>query len=68
MRSGNWKLIEFYELNKTELYDLENDPGETNNLAEENPQKVIELQQSLSSFQKTTAARFPYPNPDYPEY
>ena len=68
VRSGNWKLIEFYELNKTELYDLDNDPGETNNLAEENPQKVFELQQSLSSFQKSTAARFPYPNPDYSEY
>ncbi|MCK5766133.1 MAG: sulfatase [Bacteroidales bacterium] len=64
IRSGKWKLIEFYELNKTELYDLENDPGENNDLAEVYPEKVKEIHEKLSLLQKNTGALFPTRNPN----
>jgi len=65
VRKGDWKLIEFYELNKTELYDLRNDPGETIDLAGEMSQKVIELRERLKHFQNSTGSSLPIPNPDF---
>jgi arylsulfatase A-like enzyme len=41
IRNGNWKLIVTGE--KTELYDIPNDPGEAQNLAGEFPEVVTEL-------------------------
>ena len=41
VREGNWKLI--VTGNKTELYDIPNDPGEAKNLATRNPETVIHL-------------------------
>ena len=35
IRSGPWKLLKFYETGKTELYHLEKDPGEQNELGKE---------------------------------
>ena len=37
IRKGDWKLIEFFENNTLELYDLKNDPGEQKNVAEALP-------------------------------
>jgi len=65
IRSGKWKLIEFYELNKVELYDLENDPGETMDLSASETKKVKELQEKLQLLQEKTAAKFPLKNSDY---
>ena len=63
IRSEQWKLIEFYELAETELYDLDNDPGETSNLAEEYPDIVKELLSKLHTLQDGTAAKYPENNP-----
>jgi arylsulfatase A-like enzyme len=44
IREGDWKLIWRTPLPpKTELYNIAQDPGEKNNLATENPDKVAEL-------------------------
>lgn len=43
IRQGDLKLIEFYEDNHFELYDLEKDIAEANNLAPTWPEKVAEL-------------------------
>ena len=43
IRSGEWKLIEFFDADEIELYNLENDPGEAENLAHGFPEKAAEL-------------------------
>ncbi len=42
-----WKLIYTLELRTRELYNLTDDPGETKNLAESNPDKADELESRL---------------------
>jgi uncharacterized sulfatase len=41
VRSGRWKLVTIK--GQRELFDLDTDPGEFNDLADENPRKVAEL-------------------------
>jgi len=65
IRSGKWKLIIFYDLEKTELYDLEADPGENNDLSSELPKKVNELKNKLMQWQEKTGAVFPANNPSF---
>jgi len=43
LRHGNWKITTIEEDGPWELYDLSLDRGETNNLADENPEKLLEL-------------------------
>ena len=46
VRKGDWKLVWRTVLpSEIELFDLAKDPSEKTNLAEQNPQKVAELQQ-----------------------
>jgi arylsulfatase A-like enzyme len=43
IRDGKWKLVSIYPSYQWELYNLENDRGETNNVAQQNPGIVNEL-------------------------
>jgi arylsulfatase A-like enzyme len=61
IRAGNYKLIEFYEDNRVELYNLKNDISEKHNLAEKMPQKTAELREMLHSWRKSVNARMPKP-------
>ncbi len=63
IRSGPWKLIEFFEDGRAELYNLADDISEKHNLADRMPEKVKELQKKLHAWQKETGAVFPKPNP-----
>ena len=65
IRLGRYKLLEFYEGDRRELYDLEPDPGEQTNLAEEEPQRVEELAQRLDAWRLAVGARPPTSNPHY---
>lgn len=65
IRDGDWKLIEFYHYNNSELYNLAKDPGERTNLVKRNPRKAAELSAKLSAWQKQMKAKMPAPNPDY---
>lgn len=66
MRVGDYKLIEFFEDGRLELYNLQKDTGETNNLAADMPDKVQELHQQMKAWRKATKAPVPTePNPDY---
>ncbi|MCK4999005.1 MAG: sulfatase [Anaerohalosphaera sp.] len=51
VRSGNFKLIA-YRSGRAELYDLADDLGETNDLANSNPQKVTQLKEKLHIWEK----------------
>jgi arylsulfatase A len=66
VRSGNWKLIEFFETGTSELYDLAADPGEQRNLADIEPIRAAELLAKLHGWQSATGAPRPTkPNPAY---
>ena len=67
IRSGDWKLIEFYEDGRLELYNLAEDVGEDNNLANAEPERARALHQRLKEWRESVAARIPTPNPDWQE-
>jgi len=58
IRAGDYKLIQRLEDGRVHLYDLKNDIGERNDLAEKMPEKVAELRQRLFAWYKETGARF----------
>jgi len=65
VRLGNFKLIEFFEDNHIELYNLEKDISEAYDLVETNPEKVNELKMLLHKWRKDVGAQMPFANPDY---
>lgn len=66
MRWGNWKLHEYFEDGGIELYDLASDPGETTNLADEQPEKRDQLLAKLNQWRIETAAPVPrQTNPNF---
>jgi arylsulfatase A-like enzyme len=65
IRSGNYKLIEFFEDGRLELYNLANDPGERTNLAQTEPAKAAELHSRLVAWRESVGAIMPRPNPNY---
>ena len=65
IREGDLKLIEFWEHDKVELYDLSTDIGEQNDLSKEQPETVSRLQTQLAEWQKTIGAKMPKLNPGY---
>ena len=64
LRKGNWKLIQFDE-GISELYDLENDLSESNNLAEQEAEKVKTMRARLSAILESMDAKRPIANPDF---
>lgn len=50
IRVGDYKLIKFWNLNRTELYNLKEDLGELNNLADKMPGKVAEMGKHLDPY------------------
>jgi arylsulfatase A-like enzyme len=65
VRAGRWKLIEFYEEMRVELYDLESDLGESVNLAEQNSAKRDQLRELLHRWRDSVGAQMPTDNPDF---
>ncbi|MCD4734907.1 MAG: sulfatase [Bacteroidales bacterium] len=59
VRAGNWKLHEYFEDGTIELYNLEVDPGEQYNLAEEYQEITKKLYQSLLEWRMETNASVP---------
>ena len=56
IQDGPWKLMEFLEDGRLELYNLDDDIGESNNLAKEMPEKAEELFGKLVAWRKTIKA------------
>ncbi|MFP4365825.1 MAG: sulfatase [Bacteroidales bacterium] len=66
VRFGDWKLIQYFEYNDIELYNLKEDIGEKNNLADSNPDKLKELLTMLEKWREEIDA--PVPTELNPEY
>ncbi len=65
VRAGEWKLIEFYEEGRRELYNVVKDIGESQNLAEKEPARVQELAAKLETWRQSVGALMPTANADY---
>jgi len=66
VRLGDWKLIEFFEDGKIELYNLKDDIGEKSDLAAAKPAKAKELHRILLQWRKSVGA--PVPTEKNPKY
>lgn len=65
IRAGDWKLIEAFETGKLSLFNLNDDLGETKDLADSEPVKVAELHSRLKSWRSEVGADPMRPNPEY---
>jgi len=66
VRAGDYKLIEWFEDGRAELYRLTDDLGERRNLAGEEPARLDELRLLLARWREEVGALMPAPNPDWP--
>jgi arylsulfatase A len=66
IRQGDWKLIESYDDQHIELYNLRDDPSETQDLARTQPLLTGQLLTKLNDWKKSVNAQpMQSPNPDY---
>jgi len=65
MVEGDWKIIECFETKRTALFNLREDPGEKQNLADREARRLTRMSARLKSWQRDVEAKIPEPNPDY---
>jgi arylsulfatase A-like enzyme len=66
VRRGDFKLHQYFEDGRLELYDLRRDVGEQSNLATAHPDKARELLEELERWRADVGAPVPTePNPEY---
>lgn len=61
IRSGRYKLIEYYENSTVQLFDLVDDIGEQNDLVASHPAIVAQLRHQLHAWRRDVDAKMPYP-------
>jgi arylsulfatase A-like enzyme len=59
VRDGDWKLIEWYEDGRLELFNLRDDPGEGRDLAPRDPARAEALRTRLAAWRKSVGAMMP---------
>ena len=62
IRAGDWKLLEYFEDGRLELYNLAEDISEQNNLATEMPDKAQRLRDQLAAWRESVDAPMPTKN------
>jgi len=67
VRSGDYKLIAFFEDSRLELYNLKTDPEEKTNLVPTEPARAEEMRRKLAAWWMEVRAQLPTPNPDSDE-
>jgi arylsulfatase A-like enzyme len=65
IRRGDWKLIEWMEDQRVELFHLASDPSESVDLANREPRRAAALRAELHAWQQATGVRYPTPNPGF---
>ena len=63
IRKGNWKLLEYFEDGRLELFNLKQDPGEARNLSTDRSALARELRADLDAWRKKIGAQLPEVNP-----
>jgi len=63
---GDWKLMEYFEDHRLELYNLREDIGESKNLASQRPDKLEELKTKMLAWRKSINAPMPTANDGKP--
>ncbi len=61
IRWNRYKLLEYYENGTVQLFDLENDIGEQNDLAKSQPEITRKLKKMLHDWRNEVDAKMPYP-------
>jgi arylsulfatase A len=67
MRAGDWMLVEFYDTEKAELYDLSSDPAERKDVASGQAERVDQMRVALKQWRKAVDAQENRPNPNFNE-
>ncbi|MBL8848824.1 MAG: sulfatase [Planctomycetaceae bacterium] len=62
IRSGDWKLLQYFEDGHLELYNLHSDLGEERNLAASEPERTAALLAQLQNWRDEIGAPLPTPN------
>jgi arylsulfatase A-like enzyme len=57
IRLGDYKLLEYFENNTVQLFNLKTDPGEQNDLAKAQPKKAGELLKMLQVWRQEVSAQ-----------
>ncbi len=65
IREGRYKLLEYFEKGTVQLFDLEKDPGEQQDIAAQMPAKVKKMKRKLHRWQKKVGAAMMPVNPEY---
>jgi len=65
VRDGRWKLIEFFEDEHVELYDLLEDQSEQNECSNAHPEIVARLRGALDRWKTEVGALIPKPNANW---
>jgi len=67
IRLGDWKLLENFETELYELYNLKDDVSETTNVIETHPKVFQKLKYKLENWRKTVDAQYPSKNNNFIE-
>ena len=65
MRDGDWLLVEFYDDEKAEIYDLRADPGERQDVAGAHAAQVAKMRAELAAWRTENGAQGNTPNPGF---
>ncbi len=65
IRVGDYKLLEYFENDSVQLFNLRTDISEQNDLSEAEPDKTAELRSKLHAWRKSVSARMMPANPNY---
>ena len=65
VRMGDYKLLEYFERDTVQLFNLRDDLGEQHDLSRTQPKKAAELRKILRAWRASVSAKMPTANPNY---
>jgi len=68
VRDGRWKLVEHYDTDSVELFDLEADIGETRDRSTQEPARTNSMRRMLRQWRRSVSAQENTTNPAFDEH